>query len=252
MGMRGSPKVPPGWAVPLGGGASQGSTVAGACSVDLCRVACTQNCPCGACAARAGGMPPKSPADSPTRPVLTTPADAQHAMLFGIVGRGCGAYAALWRVVCRCVGNMRKRAPDWPQHTAKSAGIALESGGAAGQGTAGHSPHFPQPTLHLKRPCVVSGSEALAARPIAERPGGTGRVGSRCVSTPHRDPHVGVRLRGAARKHTGCASHPAHRPENGLYGAHRSTHLPGPGRPTDHAEGQAVIWATVRTSAPAL
>ena len=71
----------------------------------------------------------------------------------------------------------------------------------------------------------------MAARPIAERPGGTGRVGSRCVSTPHRDPHVGVRLRGAARKHTGCASHPAHRPENGLYGAHRSTHLPGPGRP---------------------
>ena len=44
---------------------------------------------------------------------------------------------------CRCVGNMRKRAPDWPQHTAKSAGIALESGGRrdkAPQATARTSP----------------------------------------------------------------------------------------------------------------
>ena len=73
----------------------------------------------------------------------------------------------------------------------KECGYCFRKRGAAGQGTAGHSPHFPQPTLHLKRPCVVSGSEALAARPIAERLGGTGRVGSRCAWASCRDPRVG-------------------------------------------------------------
>ena len=78
----------------------------------------------------------------------------------------------------------------------------------------GNAPNFPHPTPHPKA-CAqwLACSEAWHAQVLTQRPAGTGRVGSRRVSTPCRDPHVVVRLGGAARKPTGCASHPMHSAE---------------------------------------